>query len=89
MKKVILYTTSGCHLCELAEQMLETLQAEGACEWHPIEISDDDYLIEKYGVRIPVIYKTSGCCSNKDANKDASKEEMGWPFSLELLREWL
>lgn len=81
MKSVVLYTTSGCHLCELAEQMLNTLAADGACLWQPVEISNHDQLVEMYGVRIPVISKTAG-----HANK---QQEIGWPFSLTELQEWL
>ena len=81
MKKLVLYTTSGCHLCELAQQMLEIMEAEGQCQWQPIEISDDDQLIERYGVRIPVI--------GRSGDSVLPREELGWPFSLTELQEWL
>ena len=81
MKSVFLYTTSGCHLCKLAEQMLDTLAAEDGCLWQPVEISDDDQLIERYGIRIPVVRK---------AGKELDEpQEIGWPFSLKELQEWL
>lgn len=81
MQKLLLYTTSGCHLCELAENMLNTLAREGRCSWQPVEISDDDRLIEVYGIRIPVIRKMS--------ENEQDHNEIAWPFSLPELREWL
>ncbi|MGB0360525.1 MAG: glutaredoxin family protein, partial [Endozoicomonas sp.] len=51
MKALLLYTTSGCHLCEEAVSVLNSLDFE----WFPVEISTHDSLIERYGLRIPVI----------------------------------
>ena len=51
MSPVILYSTDGCHLCELAQQQLQQLA-------HPyviVDIIDDPSLVEKYGTRIPVV----------------------------------
>ena len=41
----------------------------------PVEIASDDALVEQYGIRIPVI---------KEFDR-----EIGWPFELEELKEWL
>ncbi|WP_257264332.1 glutaredoxin family protein [Endozoicomonas sp. ONNA2] len=71
-----LYTTSGCHLCEKAEQMLNFLQKQKVCRWVAIEISDDDLLVDRYGERIPVIATAEG-------------RELGWPFTPEELINWL
>lgn len=68
-------------MCELAEQMLEVMEVAGQCRWQPVEISDDDQLIEQYGIRIPVI--------RKSGEKSSSQQELGWPFSLTELQEWL
>ena len=74
--KVSLYTTLGCHLCEEAHAMLQYLQANGhPLEIESIEIADDENLMERYGIRIPVI-------SLADA-------ELGWPFNLEQLASFL
>ena len=63
MHPLTLYTTSGCHLCEHAEAILD-----GAGQaYQTIDIADDLQLMERYGVRIPVV-------------KDAAGRELGWPF---------
>ena len=77
MKILHLYTTSGCHLCEEAEKLLNKLQASERIQWQPVEISDSDELIDRYGVRIPVV------------KEQGSQREIGWPFSLEELRCWV
>ena len=77
MKTLFLYTTSGCHLCEEAEKLLKKLQASERIQWQPVEISDSDELIDRYGVRIPVV------------KEQGSEQEIGWPFSLEELRCWV
>ncbi len=67
-----LYSTLGCHLCELAEDILyaESLRFE------IVDIAEDVNLIERYGVRIPVVV-------------DSRKRELGWPFDQTMLRAWL
>lgn len=64
---IYLYTTSACHLCELAEELvLATLPSKTILM---VEISEDDALISKYGEKIPVLYRN-------DTNT-----ELCWPFS--------
>lgn len=60
---VELYTTAGCHLCELAYEIL--LQSGVAIT--PVEIGDDDALVKRYGILIPVV-------------KFADNSELNWPF---------
>jgi hypothetical protein len=61
---VELYGTSCCHLCEEAETAI--YEAGGVAEH--IDIADDDGLLEKYGVRIPVLRRID------------NGAELGWPF---------
>ena len=56
MLPLILYTTSGCHLCEYAEAILE----QGGHVFQAVDIADDLSLMEQYGVRIPVVKDDSG-----------------------------
>ena len=51
MTVITLLTTAGCHLCEQAEAILNTLNVD----INKIEIGDDDDLVERYGTRIPVL----------------------------------
>lgn len=75
--KVKLYTTSGCHLCELALAQIQTLQQGFQITLTEVEIANSDDLIERYGVKIPVI------------STDQSAGELAWPFSLDQLRSFL
>jgi len=56
MLPLTLYTTSGCHLCEHAEAILE----QGGLVFQAVDIADDLSLMEQYGVRIPVVKDASG-----------------------------
>jgi len=69
MTQLVLYTTSHCHLCEQALELLIRLKKQHAINWITKEISDDDDLIEKYGIRIPVIQRID------------NQSELNWPFS--------
>ncbi len=68
-----LYTTLGCHLCEQAEAMLQDL----GVVYDAVEIADSEALVERYGVRIPVLH-----VPGKDL-------ELGWPFDRRQLSIWL
>lgn len=74
--QVTLFTTAGCHLCELALRQLQALQQQLAIDINCVEIGDDDVLVAEYGVRIPVI-------------KCADDTELGWPFDLPQLVAFL
>jgi len=79
-KQIKFLTTTGCHLCEQAFQMVDHLlkndpRVAAKIDLIVTEIADDDFLVEKYGIRIPVLA--------------SSTNELGWPFELEELREWL
>ncbi len=70
--------TSACHLCEQAEAALVALRQAGlGFEFDKRDISDDDDLFERYGLRIPVLRRLS----------DAA--ELGWPFEAEALVAFL
>jgi hypothetical protein len=62
--KIMLYGTAGCHLCDDAEAILRQLNVAAV----HADIAEDDGLLEKYGVRIPVLRRM---------DNDA---ELGWPF---------
>lgn len=64
---VTLFTTAGCHLCDLAEAILLTIPSQYDLEITQIEIGDSDELVERYGIRIPVV-------------RFSDESEIGWPF---------
>ena len=70
MIRVVLYTTVGCHLCELAEALLLQAKQQYSLTIIATEIGDDDELVARYGTTIPVI-----------AFEDGS--QINWPFELD------
>lgn len=78
MLNLTLYTTDGCHLCDYAETILEeALAAEPELTWSKVDIASQDELIERYGIRIPVI------------RLEGASYDVGWPFSVEDVVHYL
>lgn len=74
MLKIILFGTSGCHLCEEAELILQ------ACEplkLEIIDIAEQEQWQDKYAIRIPVLYHPD------------TEKELGWPFSQEQAQAFI
>ena len=71
--KLILYGTTFCHLCEQAEVVLQTIGVEA----EHIDIAEDDVLLEKFGVRIPVV------------KREDTGAELGWPFDEAAVRRFI
>lgn len=67
---LILYSTSQCHLCELAESLLITYLIQHQIKWEIVEISDDVALLEKYELKIPVLKRID------------NEIEINWPFNI-------
>jgi len=53
---LLLYTRSGCHLCEQVEAMLARL----GIAWRELDIDGDPALAGKYGLTIPVLEDEQG-----------------------------
>ena len=68
-----LYGTACCHLCEEAQAVLHEMGIEA----DHVDIADDDELLEKYGVRIPVLRRMD------------TGAELGWPFDAEAVSRFL
>jgi hypothetical protein len=62
LERLELYGTSGCHLCDEALGILERMGIDAAY----IDISGNEELMEKYGMRIPVLKRKYA--------------ELDWPF---------
>ena len=77
MRVLYFYTTSSCHLCDLAEDMLRQLPLKTAIEVEVVDIIESEQLMTDYAERIPVLrFADSGI-------------ELGWPFDTEELRSFL
>ena len=68
-----LYGTQFCHLCEEAEAILQAMGLDADY----VDIADDDELVDKYGVRIPVLQRMD------------TGAELGWPFDAEGIERFL
>ena len=71
--KIKLYGTEFCHLCDEAEAILHEA---GVAVVH-IDIAEDDELLEKYGMRIPVL------------RRNDNNTELGWPFDAVAVARFL
>lgn len=70
--RLILYSTSACHLCEQALALVHRgLPPRWSVE--EVDISESDELFDRYGTRIPVL------------RVEHSGRELNWPFNGEQL----
>ncbi len=75
---LIFYTSAGCHLCEQAEGIVAPLiAADPRWTFVRTEIADSVELVDRYGIRIPVIKRSD------------TGEELGWPFDAEAAQQFL
>ena len=70
MRNLTFYTTPGCHLCEVAANLIFQLRSAMDISVVEIDIATDERLVERYGMRIPVV------------SRDDTLQELGWPFTL-------
>ncbi|NQZ31924.1 MAG: glutaredoxin family protein [Oceanospirillaceae bacterium] len=77
MKAYILYSTEHCHLCEIAQALIVN-ELDGSIHQVEVEdIADDDLLLARYGIRIPVLVDVQ------------SKGELQWPFDALSLKKFV
>lgn len=69
-----LYQRDDCCLCD---QALDLLAQARAPAFDSVFIDDDAALEQRYGIRVPVL------------RDERSGEELGWPFTVDGLRQWL
>ena len=72
-KKYILYGTSGCHLCEEAEAMINRAMKNQNIIFLKQDIVEEDDLLHQYALTIPVFK----CL--------VTQQELNWPFTEELI----
>ena len=73
-KPLILLGTVGCHLCEEAEHILQSLDLP----YQYLDIMDDEKLLAQYEISIPVLLAVLG-----------SEKKLYWPFNAEQISIWL
>lgn len=69
---LILYSTADCHLCEQAAALLAGLNQPATV----VDIAERPELVERYGVRIPVLADPAG-------------GELDWPFDAAAILEFI
>jgi glutaredoxin len=55
MRSVVLYTRSGCHLCDEARSAILSVRGREPFAYDEVDIDTDDDLVRDYGIRIPVV----------------------------------
>lgn len=75
--RLLLYGTAACHLCEQALALLHEARTAIDIGWSEIDIADDDMLLERYGLLIPVL------------RLEKNGSELHWPFNAAELHAWL
>jgi glutaredoxin len=54
--RIEIYSRPGCHLCDEAKSVIESVQDRHRLEVHVINIEDDPELEARYGTEIPVVF---------------------------------
>ncbi|MGI2258400.1 glutaredoxin family protein [Shewanella sp. GXUN23E] len=73
LAELTLFHTDGCHLCEMAAELLNAMQLSVVHQ----DICDDELLAERYGVRIPVLATGAGQELNWPFDEAAVKQFLG------------
>ncbi len=77
MRELELMGTLGCHLCDVAAAVLMPVVDPEQFAVYQVDIADDDELMDKYAVRIPVLVDVE------------SQQELEWPFDEQALKAFL
>lgn len=73
---ITLYSTLGCHLCEQAKELAWPVLSYHQLKLIEVDIANDDTLMEKFALTIPVLEKEGG-------------QQLNWPFDQDQLHQWL
>jgi hypothetical protein len=76
MPECQLFSTLGCHLCEVAEAVLMPFVDHGLLV-ELVDIAESEALFERYGLVIPVLRR----CDNE--------AELAWPFDADQVAAFL
>jgi hypothetical protein len=75
LKPLRLYSTSHCHLCDLAHALLLNFSDKVTLEI--VDIADDETLLDKYSLRIPVLQRQD------------TEAELNWPFTTTQIKKFV
>lgn len=71
MLEVTFFTHEKCLLCDEAEAILETVQLLHPFHLKKVDIYEDDELLERYQLMIPVIQINDICLTSNDISFEA------------------
>lgn len=54
--RVTVYSRPGCHLCEVAEQVVAQVCADTGVDWQRVDITDDADLTARFTDQVPVTF---------------------------------
>jgi glutaredoxin len=54
--RVTFYTRRGCHLCEVAQEVVAAVCAELGESFHEVDIDTDPELVRRFGEQVPVTF---------------------------------
>ena len=76
--RLLLFGTSGCHLCEQAKEIIQDCLTERFDKWiEIIDIAEFEQWQTQYAIRIPVLYHPE------------TRNELGWPFDRTQVKEFI
>ena len=76
-RRLILYGTSACHLCERAELLIRASLEDGTYFLHKVDIAEDQLLLDRYGLCIPVL------------EIEGVGESLSWPFDGDQVLQYI
>jgi hypothetical protein len=53
--RLVLYTRTGCHLCDAARAVVEKVCTAAQAGWREVDVDTDPALSERYGDYLPVV----------------------------------
>src|SRR5215471_2227947 len=56
LRKVVVYSRKGCHLCEIVKETLVKLERRGGFHWQEIDVDSDDRLRRQFTDEVPVVF---------------------------------
>ncbi|MEL0047978.1 MAG: glutaredoxin family protein [Gammaproteobacteria bacterium] len=75
MRRLILYSTAHCHLCDEAMDLLMSMPGLNGARLDVVDVANDERLMERYGEKIPVLRQ--------------GQAELAAPFTAEDLAHFL
>lgn len=54
--RVVVYSRAGCHLCEMAEQVVAEVCAETGDDWVRVDIDEEIDLTTRFTEQVPVTF---------------------------------